>query len=104
MRQVIFGGEALDLRRLDGGTGGTPSVPRLVNMYGITETTVHVTLPGARPRRIASALPEPDRRGRSANLRVYVLDGGLQPVPVGVPGELYVAGAGLARGYLGRPG
>ena len=71
-------------------------------MYGITETTVHVTYrPLGRPTRRAagaarSARPIPD-------LRVYVLDDGLQPVPAGVAGELYVAGAGLARGYLGRP-
>ncbi|HEY7145552.1 MAG TPA: amino acid adenylation domain-containing protein, partial [Streptosporangiaceae bacterium] len=99
-RLVIFGGEALDVRRLDGWherhrDGG----PELVNMYGITETTVHVTC--ARLDRGASSgligVPLP-------GVRVLVLDGWLQPVPPGVVGELYVAGAGLARGYLGRPG
>nr|QEO74481.1 condensation domain-containing protein [uncultured bacterium] len=104
LRHVIFGGEALDPRSLlpwfeRHGDGR----PRLVNMYGITETTVHVTY---RPltREDASASrgsvigrPIPD-------LDVYVLDARGNPAPVGVPGELYVGGDGLARGYLHRPG
>ncbi|MEU6688505.1 condensation domain-containing protein, partial [Streptomyces sp. NPDC046832] len=96
-----FGGEALDVGRLEGwfarhGDGG----PRLVNMYGITETTVHVTyapLDSAEVRGGVIGVGLPD-------LRVFVLDGALRPVPVGVAGELYVAGAGLARGYLDRAG
>ncbi|WP_033262779.1 non-ribosomal peptide synthase/polyketide synthase [Amycolatopsis vancoresmycina] len=101
LRYVIFGGEALDTRRLAGWFARHGDrAPRLVNMYGITETTVHVThhdlvsdvdTPGI----IGTALPD---------LRGYVLDADLNPVPAGVPGELYVAGDGLARGYLGRPG
>ncbi|MEV6029490.1 amino acid adenylation domain-containing protein, partial [Streptomyces sp. NPDC052036] len=104
LRYVVFGGEALDLGRLASwyerrGDGG----PTLVNMYGITETTVHVTyLPldqdvcvAGGGSRIGEGIPD---------LRLYVLDAGLCPVPVGVAGELYVAGAGLARGYLNRPG
>ncbi|WP_213781848.1 non-ribosomal peptide synthetase, partial [Caballeronia sp. dw_276] len=100
LRTVIFGGEALDATLL------TPWLrrhgaqrPELVNMYGITETTVHVTWFGLRgttasPLSIGRALP---------NARMYLLDDVYQPVPVGVTGELYVAGAGLARGYLNRP-
>ncbi|MFC5687627.1 non-ribosomal peptide synthase/polyketide synthase [Amycolatopsis mediterranei] len=104
LRYVIFGGEALDARRLAGWFARHGDrAPRLVNMYGITETTVHVThhdLVSDRdtvdaPGLIGTALPD---------LRGYVLDADLNPVPAGVPGELYVAGDGLARGYLGRPG
>ncbi len=103
LRYVIFGGEALDLESLRpwfARHGDTR--PRLVNMYGITETTVHVTY---RPlaatdldQGLGSAIgvPIPD-------LELYVLDEALRPMPVGVPGELYVGGAGVARGYLGRP-
>src|SRR5207253_1540711 len=76
--------------------------PVLVNMYGITETTVHVTYTELGAASAASArsvigVPIPD-------LAVYVLDGSLGLVAPGVTGELYIAGAGLARGYLRRPG
>ncbi len=102
LRYVIFGGEALDM----------PSVkpwferhgdqsPRLINMYGITETTVHVTY---RPLALTDldsgslvGIPIPD-------LQVYVLDAYMEPVPIGVAGEMYVGGAGVARGYLRREG
>ena len=71
-------------------------------MYGITETTVHVTYragAGGGPRRGGSLIGQP-----IPDLAVHLLDRRLRPVPVGVPGEIYVGGAGLARGYLGRPG
>ncbi|MEV5205491.1 non-ribosomal peptide synthetase, partial [Streptomyces sp. NPDC053720] len=75
--------------------------PRLVNMYGITETTVHVTF---RELRADSAVAGSVIGRGLPGLRVFVLDEFLAPVPVGVPGELYVVGGQLARGYLGRPG
>ena len=102
LRLVIFGGEALhpsSLRpwfRRFGDDG-----PRLVNMYGITETTVHVTyrvLSAADCERDTSPIGEP-----IPDLQVYVLDDRLEPVAPGVPGELFVGGAGVARGYLNRP-
>ncbi|HET9233542.1 MAG TPA: amino acid adenylation domain-containing protein, partial [Candidatus Eisenbacteria bacterium] len=97
LRWVIFGGEALDVSSTAGWLGG----PRLVNMYGITETTVHVTFrPIERedletPWRSPIGVPIPD-------LSVQILRNG-EPVPVGVSGEMYVGGAGVARGYLNRP-
>ncbi|SDZ72412.1 amino acid adenylation domain-containing protein, partial [Variovorax sp. YR266] len=104
LRCVIFGGEALELRRLqDWYDRHADNAPVLVNMYGITETTVHVSYI-ALDRSIA-AQEANSLVGRGIpDLQVYVLDDLLQPVPAGVPGELYVAGAGLARGYLNRPG
>ncbi|MET9888572.1 amino acid adenylation domain-containing protein, partial [Streptomyces sp. NPDC006430] len=104
LRTVVFGGEALDPARLREWYARHPQdAPRLVNMYGITETTVHVT---HAPLDMAAAVEgAPSVIGRGIpDLRLYVLDRWLQPVPVGVSGELYVAGAGLARGYLGRSG
>ncbi|WP_344515878.1 amino acid adenylation domain-containing protein, partial [Dactylosporangium maewongense] len=100
LRTVVFGGEALDLGRLEGWWARRPDRPRLVNMYGITETTVHVT---HRPLAVGETGDSAIGRGL-AGLRVYVLDRRLAPVPPGVAGELYVAGGQLARGYLGRAG
>ncbi|MGA5817916.1 amino acid adenylation domain-containing protein [Kitasatospora sp. NPDC094028] len=103
LRYVVFGGEALELGRLEhwyARHGDT--APVLVNMYGITETTVHVTHI-ALDRESAAASGGNSVIGRAIpDLRLYVLDEGLNPVPPGVAGELYVAGAGLARGYLNR--
>ena len=101
LRYVIFGGEALELQSLRPWFDRHgDQTPRLINMYGITETTVHVTYrPLSKDDLEAGSVigvPIPD-------LQVYILDEQQQPVPVGVPGEMYVGGAGLARGYLRRP-
>ncbi|NJC70661.1 amino acid adenylation domain-containing protein [Planosporangium thailandense] len=100
LRWVIFGGEALDLWRLREWYERHPDAPVLVNMYGITETTVHVSylaLDAGRTRAVQSVI------GREIpDLSVHVLDHSLRPVPPGVAGEMYVSGPGLARGYLRR--
>ncbi|HEX6289381.1 MAG TPA: amino acid adenylation domain-containing protein, partial [Herpetosiphonaceae bacterium] len=103
LRYVIFGGEALDLPSLRPWVARHgEGQPQLINMYGITETTVHVTYRALRQGDLAGAAPSvigaPLR-----DLAVYVLDAGMQPVPIGVPGEIYVGGAGVARGYHGHP-
>ncbi|MEV5576184.1 amino acid adenylation domain-containing protein [Spirillospora sp. NPDC052269] len=104
LRYVVFGGEALELGRLDDWySRHAEDAPTLVNMYGITETTVHVSYIALDRVRAANAYGNLIGVG-IPDLRVYVLDERLQPVPPGVVGELYVAGAGLARGYLNRPG
>jgi natural product biosynthesis luciferase-like monooxygenase protein/amino acid adenylation domain-containing protein len=100
LRHVIFGGEALDMRSLAPWFARHGDRrPRLVNMYGITETTVHVTY---RPLSAADVdggsvigTPIPD-------LQLYLLDRHQEPVPIGVVGEIHVGGAGVARGYLHR--
>jgi amino acid adenylation domain-containing protein len=102
VRLVIFGGEKLDFQSLGAWfERHGADAPRLVNMYGITETTVHVTYRPVTPEDAGSAVsaigcPIPD-------LRLLVVDRNLRPVPLGAPGELLVAGAGVARGYLGMP-
>lgn len=102
LRYVVFAGEALELRSL------TPwfarhgdKRPQLINMYGITETTVHSSY---RP------VCEDDLRTSAGSvvgvaipdLHLHVLDAGLEIAPIGVPGEIYVGGAGVTAGYLGR--
>jgi amino acid adenylation domain-containing protein len=103
LRIVIFGGEALELRTLTPwvDANGTER-PALVNMYGITETTVHVTHGAVARDDVLLARGSPIGRP-IADLRLYLLDSYRQPVPVGVVGEMYVGGAGVARGYLSRP-
>ncbi|MGS2590157.1 amino acid adenylation domain-containing protein [Streptomyces hebeiensis] len=102
LRLVVFGGEKLDVDTLrPWWERFGDRAPLLVNMYGITETTVHVT---SRPlgrddlggHRSPIGLPLPD-------LTLHVLDARMRPVPPGAPGELYVGGPGVTRGYLGRP-
>ncbi|MFC6882172.1 amino acid adenylation domain-containing protein [Actinomadura yumaensis] len=103
LRVVVFGGEALELGRLgDWYERHADDAPVLVNMYGITETTVHVSYL-ALDRDYAATAPGSVIGTGLPDLKVYVLDHRLQPVPPGVAGEMYVAGAGLARGYLNRP-
>ena len=103
LRLIIFGGEILEWEQVRPWlTRPDNDLPYLVNMYGITETTVHVTY-----RRLISA------DGRTAfgspigqplaDLQTYVLDPHLQPVPIGLLGELYIGGRGISRGYLRRP-
>ncbi|WAM30052.1 non-ribosomal peptide synthetase [Myxococcus sp. NMCA1] len=94
--RVLAGGEALD-EALWARLSAHPHI-ECFNVYGPTECTVDSTL---RPVR-GAALP-PSLGGPLANAQTYVLDAYLQPAPVGVPGELYIGGAGLARGYLNRP-
>jgi amino acid adenylation domain-containing protein/non-ribosomal peptide synthase protein (TIGR01720 family) len=102
LRAVIFGGEALNLQSL------RPWVeqygdcsPRLINMYGITETTVHVTYRPIELKDIVEncgsviGTPIPD-------LSLYILDEQLEPVPLGVTGEIYVGGMGVSRNYLNQ--
>ncbi|MBJ8347537.1 non-ribosomal peptide synthetase [Antrihabitans sp. YC2-6] len=102
LRYVIFGGEALDLRQLRRWYERHPQQPQLVNMYGITETTVHVSYLALDSALAESAAGSVIGRGLPG-LATYVLDSRLRPVPVGVPGEVYVSGKQLSRGYVGRP-
>ncbi|WCT58037.1 amino acid adenylation domain-containing protein [Paenibacillus kyungheensis] len=99
LRIVIFGGEALAPYQLKGWKRRHPQI-RLINMYGITETTVHVTfneITDADIERNLSNIGSP-----LPTLRLYILDEGLNLLPQGAPGEIYVGGEGVARGYLNR--
>src|SRR5437868_7459381 len=98
---VIFGGDALDFTSLQPWFERYGDErPRLVNMYGITETTVHVTR--YEIDREDSAEPS-SRIGRQLpDLRMYLFDRFLDPTPICAAGELFIGGAGVARGYLNR--
>jgi amino acid adenylation domain-containing protein len=101
LRWVIFGGEALDFKSLKPWFDRHGDQrPRLVNMYGITETTVHVTYRPIHANDLNGGsvigVPIPD-------LKIHLLDQELKPVPSGVAGEIYVGGAGVAEGYWNRP-
>ncbi|MFM8646438.1 MAG: non-ribosomal peptide synthetase, partial [Methylocystis sp.] len=104
LRYVVFGGEALDPKQLlMWPTSEKVSGPQFRNMYGITETTIHVTHIDI-TRETAAKLSGSIVGSPIPNWQAYILDTCLSPLPIGSVGELYIAGAGLARGYLGRAG
>jgi amino acid adenylation domain-containing protein/thioester reductase-like protein len=99
---LVLGGEAASWHLIEKIQQSKPNC-RILNHYGPTETTVGVlTYPVKSKRDSYNAKTVPIGRA-IANTQVYILDEQLQPVPIGVPGELYIGGAGLARGYLNRP-
>jgi amino acid adenylation domain-containing protein len=102
LRAVIFGGEALEFQMLKGWLNrrGDES-PQLINMYGITETTVHTTYKKVTSEDLKEACGSVIGKPL-ANIRLYLFSDQLQPAPPGVAGELYVAGEGMARGYTVR--
>ncbi|MFK4428155.1 amino acid adenylation domain-containing protein [Bacillus sp. RC51] len=103
LRYVIFGGEALEpISLLPWFQRYGEKKPQLINMYGITETTVHVTYYPITQDDVQHA-SRSNIGKRIPDLEVYILDAYQQPVPIGVDGEIYIGGAGLARGYLNRP-
>jgi amino acid adenylation domain-containing protein/non-ribosomal peptide synthase protein (TIGR01720 family) len=100
VRQLLAGGDVLPVAQVRKVLEELPQT-QLINGYGPTEST---TFTCCNPLRAQEAIGSSVPIGRPiANTRVYVLDGAMQPVPVGVPGELYIGGDGLARGYLNQP-
>ncbi len=103
LRLVIVGGEALPPAAVLAWEEGGVGAPRLLNAYGPTEAVMTATLYEAEGGRAAAWGAAVPIGGGVCGRRVYVLDARGEPVPVGVPGELYLGGECLARGYLGRP-
>ena len=100
MRALVIGGEALSAPQLAYWRAHAPAT-RLINEYGPTETVVGCAVyevPADEPAPLNVPIGRP-----IANMRLHVLDARLEPVPVGVPGELYIGGVGVARGYWRRP-
>ena len=101
LRLAIVGGEKASGRRLDDWRAIGGDRIRWINTYGPTEATVVATAYEPPP---GASLPEVPIGRPIANTRVYLLDARMEPVPPGLPGELYIGGEGLARGYLRRAG
>ncbi|KUP39086.1 non-ribosomal peptide synthetase [Bacillus halotolerans] len=101
IRKLIVGGDNLSVSLARSISERFQDQIEIFNEYGPTETVVGCM--------IYSFDPQKDRRESvpigtaAANMNIYVLDGGMKPVPIGVPGEIYISGAGIARGYLNRP-
>ncbi len=100
VRYIIFGGEALNPKALRPWLDRYPATA-LINMYGITETTVHVTYKHITRAEVDEGVSNIGRP--LSTLNVLILDDAMRVRPFGVPGEMYVAGHGVARGYLNRP-
>ncbi|OBI45459.1 hypothetical protein A5707_01825 [Mycobacterium kyorinense] len=102
LETVLFAGEALEPERLGTWLDNHPGLPRLINLYGTTETTVHASFREILHSDVASGASPIG--GPLTHLAFFVLDSWLRPVPAGVVGELYVAGSGAGYGYLRRGG
>jgi amino acid adenylation domain-containing protein/non-ribosomal peptide synthase protein (TIGR01720 family) len=100
LRYIIFGGEALKEGRLKGWKEKYPGT-RLVNMYGITETTIHVTYKEI--KHIDIELNKSNIGKPIPTLSAYIMDSNFRLKPIGAPGELFIGGPGVGRGYLNRP-
>jgi amino acid adenylation domain-containing protein len=98
LRQIVIGGEAVNIAAVELWFKRKGHRPTLFNAYGPTEITVNATLQKISSGSLWSAIGRP-----IANTRIYLLDAHGQPVPLGVAGEMYIGGAGVARGYLHRP-
>ncbi len=105
LKLVILGGDKASAEQVDKWKRLNGTKVRLLNTYGPTETTIISTAYEATDETASGLKPQEFPIGRPIdNTEVYIVDAHLQPVPVGVPGELLIGGAGLARGYLNQPG
>jgi aspartate racemase len=102
LRLIIIGGEAVHLAQVKRWQRQFGPTPQIINSYGPTETTVVATVHSITETDAETAAAIPIGRALP-NVRTYLLDANQQPVPLGVPGELYIGGASVARGYLNRP-
>jgi amino acid adenylation domain-containing protein len=101
LRLLIVGGEKAQIQALEAWRKVAGTRVRWINTYGPTETCVIATAYEPPP---SGPLPSPLPIGRPVdNVRIHILDRNLQPVPVGIPGELHIGGPGVARGYLNHP-